>query len=107
MDSTITGQAASWTIFSIRLERVIRALAEPDERHVGALSRRDLADVLDLDLARDHLMPEGGDDRCDERQAILPLVRDEDAQMLGLATAHGTYRVSIEPCRKRCVSTSG
>jgi hypothetical protein len=33
-------------------------------------------------------MAEADDDRCDEGQAVLALVGDQDAQMLGLAVAH-------------------
>ena len=71
-------------------ERVVGALAQSDERDVGSFSRRDRSDVLDLDLARDHLMAKGGDDRRNQRQAILPFVRDQNAQMFGLAIAHVT-----------------
>jgi hypothetical protein len=55
---------------------------------LNALAPRHCSDVLDLDFARDHLMPETGDDRRDERQAIRALVRDQHAQMLGLTMTH-------------------
>jgi hypothetical protein len=71
-----------------QLERVLGALAETDEGDVRALARRHCSDVLDLDLAGDHLMPESGDDRRDERQAIRAFVRDQHAQMLGLTMTH-------------------
>ena len=90
--STITGQAASRTILSIRLERVLGALAEPDERDVGPFAGGHGSDVRDLDLARDHLVPEGRDDRGDQSQTILALVGDQDAQMIGLAVAHERLR---------------
>ena len=80
-----------------QVERVLGALAEPDERDVGSLPRGHRADVLDLDLARDHLVPEGGDDRRDERQAILALVGDQHAQMLGLAVTHRCLRRESTP----------
>ena len=67
---------------------MLGALTEADESDVRALARRHCSDVLDLDLARDHLMPESGDDRRDERQAIRALVRDQHAQMLGLTMTH-------------------
>ena len=67
-----------------QVERVLGALAEPDERDVGSLPGGHRADVFDLDLARDHLVPERSDDRRDERQAILALVGDQHAQMLGV-----------------------
>ncbi len=69
-------------------ECVLGALAEPDERHVGSLTSRDTSHVFHLDLARDHFVTEFGDDRRDERQAILPLVGDQNPQVLGLAVAH-------------------
>jgi len=61
--STITGHAASRTIFGDQFERVLGALAEPDERDVGPLPGGDLPNVCDLDLAHDHLVPQGRDDR--------------------------------------------
>jgi hypothetical protein len=64
------------------------ALAETNEGDVRPLARRHRSDVLHLDLARDHLVPQSGDDRRDERQAILALVRDQHAQMLGLTVTH-------------------
>ena len=39
-------------------ERVVGALAEPHEGHVGPLSDGHLTDVVDLDLARDYLVAE-------------------------------------------------
>ena len=69
-------------------ERVLRALAEPDERDVRTLLRGHGADELDVDLTRDHLVPERGDDLRNELQAILALVRDQYPQMFGLAVAH-------------------
>jgi hypothetical protein len=71
--SAITGQAASCTIFSTRWS----------------------SDVLYLYLARDHFVPERGDDRRDEGQAILALVRDQNAQVLGFAVAHLCLPASV------------
>ena len=71
-----------------QVERVLRALSEPDERDVGSLSGGHGADVRDVDLARDHLVSEGDHDRGDEREAILALVGDQDPQMFGLAVTH-------------------
>ena len=82
----ITGQAASRTILSIS-ERMLRALAEPDERDVWSLAGGHSADVFDLDLTGDHLVSRRGHDRCDESEAILALVGDQDAQMVGLPVA--------------------
>jgi hypothetical protein len=66
---------------------MLGALAETDEGDVRPFPRRHRAHVFNLNLARDHLVPERGDDRGDERQAILALVRDQDTQVLGLARA--------------------
>jgi hypothetical protein len=67
---------------------VVRAFAEPDERDVGSFPGRDHPDVFDIDLPGDHLVTESGNDRRHERQAILPLVRDQHSQMIGLSVAH-------------------
>jgi hypothetical protein len=72
---------------------VLGALPEADEGDVGAFPRRHCSDVLNLDLARDHLLPESGDDRRDERQAIRALVRDQHAQMCGLTMTHSAPTV--------------
>ena len=69
-------------------ECVLGALSEADERNIGALSGGRRADVLHIDLARDHLMPERDDDRSDERQPILALIRDKDTQVLCFARTH-------------------
>jgi len=66
---------------------VFRALSESDERDVGAFSGGHRSDVFDVDLARDHLVAQGYDDRRDEGEAVLALVGDQDAQMLGLAVS--------------------
>jgi hypothetical protein len=55
------------------------ALAEADEGDVRTFARRHPSHVLDLDLARDHLVPKGGDSLRDERQAIRALVCDQHA----------------------------
>ena len=93
--STITGQAASRTILSISSERMLGALPESDERDVGSLPGGHGADVFDVDLARDHLVAKSDHDRRHQRQAVLALVCDQDAQMLGLAVAHELPQPSI------------
>jgi hypothetical protein len=50
---------------------------------VGALASGHGAHVCDVDLSRDHLVARRDHDRRDESQAILALVGDQDAQMLG------------------------
>jgi hypothetical protein len=87
--STMTGQAASRAILSIS---VIGALAESDEGDVGALAGGDGADVGDVDLSRDHLVSQRDDDRRDEGETVFAFVRDQDAQMLGVAFTHRQAR---------------
>ena len=86
-------------------ECVVGALAEPDERDIRPFSRRNGPDVLDLDLPGDHLVPECGDDRRHQLQAILPLVRDQNAQMFGLPIAH-TAPQYLKPSPDRVRETS-
>jgi hypothetical protein len=85
---TITGQAASCTIFSIR----VRACWELSPSPTSATSGRSRAVTgptsSTLDLARDHFVSEAGHDRCDEGKPILSFVCDQHAQMLCLAVAH-------------------
>jgi hypothetical protein len=76
-------------------QRMAGALAQADERDVRSLPRRHRPDVFDVDLARDHLVPKSGDDRCDESQPILALVGDQHAQMLCVARAHGGLSASV------------
>jgi hypothetical protein len=64
-----------------------RARSKSNESDVRAFPGCYGADVLDVDLSRDHLVSKGDHDRCDEREAILALVRDQDARMLRLAIA--------------------
>ncbi len=94
----MTGQAASRTILSIRSERVLGAFAQPDERDVGSFSGGHGADVGDVDLARDDLVAQGDDDRGHQGEAVLALVGDQDAQMLGLTAAHrGSLHLQSSP----------
>jgi hypothetical protein len=67
---------------------MVGALAQTDQRDIRPLPGGHRPDVFDLDLARDHLVPERSDDRSYERQAILALVRDQNTEMLGFAVAH-------------------
>ena len=80
-----------------QVERVLRAAAEPDERHVGALPGRDLADVLDLDLACDHLVSQGDHDRGYLCETVLSLIGDQDAQALALTGDIGGYQYLPAP----------
>jgi hypothetical protein len=54
-----------------QVESVLRAFAETDEGYVRPFPRRHSSDVLDVDLAGDHFVPERGNDGCDERQRSL------------------------------------
>ena len=58
---------------------MVGALAEPDEGDVWALDGGHRRDVLDVDLACDHLVTQSGNDRRNEREAVFPLVGDQDA----------------------------
>ena len=67
---------------------MVRALTQPDQRDIGTLPRRDGADLAHVDLAGDHLVPEGGHYGRDEGEPIAPLVGDQHAKMVCLAIAH-------------------
>ena len=71
-----------------QLERVLGTFAEPDKRDVGSLPGGHRTDVLDIDLARDHLVSQRRPRSERPEPAILALVRDQDTQMLGLAITH-------------------
>jgi hypothetical protein len=70
------------------VERMGGAFTESDERDVGALASGHGAHICCVDLSRDHLVAQRDHDRGDQRQAILALVGDEDAQVVGFAVAH-------------------
>ena len=71
-----------------QLERMLRAQAEPDERDVRMLSRGHLSDFPDVDLARDDLVPESGDDLREQVEPVSSLVRDQDTQRRGHFAVH-------------------
>jgi hypothetical protein len=58
---------------------VFGAFPETDQRDVGSLAGAHRAEVCDLDLACDHLVPQRHHDRRDQSQAILALVGDKHA----------------------------
>ena len=64
------------------LECVLGALAEPDQRHVGALPRRHGRDVGDVDLTGDHLVTEPGHHPSQDLEPIGPLIRDQYAKVM-------------------------
>ena len=61
-----------------QFKRVLRTLSEADQRDVRPFPRGHRADVVDVDLAGDHLVAQGDHDRCDEREAVFALVSDQD-----------------------------
>ena len=69
-------------------ERVLGALAEAHERDVRPLPRGDRPDLVDVDLARDHLVSQLRHNRRYEGQPITPLVGDQHAEVLCLPAAH-------------------
>jgi hypothetical protein len=69
-------------------ECVFGALPESDERDVRSFPGCNGANVVHLDLPRNHLVTQCRNDGCDERQAILSLVGDQYAQVLGFTVTH-------------------
>ena len=69
-------------------ERVLGALAETHQCDVRPLPGRHGPDLVDIDLARDHLVSERGDYRRNEGEPIAPFVGDQHAEMVCLASAH-------------------
>ena len=69
-------------------ERMLRGDAEPDERDVGVLPRRDRADLRHLDLACDHVVAEPAHDPCQQLQPVGTLVRNENAQPVSPVLGH-------------------
>jgi hypothetical protein len=88
-----------------QVESVLGAFAETDEGYVGPFPRRHGSDVLHCDLVRDHFVTERGDNRRDEGQAILALVRDQNTEMFGLAVAY-LRRPRVEATQPRPVRHS-
>ena len=64
-----------------QLERVIRIRAESDECNVRPFPLGDGTDLLDVDLACDHLVPETGHDLREQFEPVAFLVRDQYAEM--------------------------
>jgi hypothetical protein len=68
-----------------------RRLTETDECDVRPFSCSQGSDLLDADLACNHLLPESGDDRGDQGQAILAFVRDQYAHVVSLTVAQPRF----------------
>jgi hypothetical protein len=61
---------------------------EADQCHVGPLSRGHRPDLLDVDLARDHLVPEPRNDLRQQLEPLSPFVRNQDTQVPHLVGGH-------------------
>jgi len=83
-----------------QVKRVRGARAEPDQRNIGPFSGSDGANVLNLDLSGYYLVPERNDDWRDEREAILALVGDEDAQMASVGGRGSISKVWFQTLRQ-------
>lgn len=65
-----------------QLEGVRNVVSYADERDIGLNTVREVSDVFTFDLAGDDFVTERADERCDDGEALLPLVCDQDAEML-------------------------
>ena len=85
-----------------QLQRMLRALAEADEGDVRVLPRCDRADLADLDLRGDHLVPQAGHDGRNGGKTILALVRDEHTKSF-----HVPAPRQPDTCRNRACTPVG
>jgi len=67
------------------LERVLRAVAESDQRDIGSFPRGQGTDVLGIHIPRDDLVAERDHDWGDEGEPVLGLVGDQNTQVVGRA----------------------
>jgi hypothetical protein len=65
-----------------QLQGMSNVVSYADERDIGLNAVREVSDVCTLDLAGDDFVTERGDERCDDGEALLPLVRDQNAEMM-------------------------
>ena len=63
--------------------------AKADQGDVGPFAGGDGPDFRDVDLARDHLVAQIGDDLGQEPQPISPLVRDQHPEVKLFVGLHG------------------
>jgi hypothetical protein len=63
---------------------VLGVQPETDEGDVRPLPGRHRADLLDVDLAGDHLVPETGHDLREELESLALLVGDQNAEVTDL-----------------------
>jgi hypothetical protein len=71
-----------------QLERVLGVQAETNKRDVRPLPGGHRADLLDVDLSRDHLVTEPGNDLGEQLKPLPLLIRDQDTQMADLVLSH-------------------
>ena len=83
-----------------QLERVLGVQAEPNQCDVGALSGGHRPDLLHVDLAGDHLVPEPGHDLGKQLEPLPPLIRDQDTQVLDLCPRHPQPNLARTGCRR-------
>jgi hypothetical protein len=62
---------------------MVRVMTHPHERHIWLKTVSHLSDLVYVDLVCDDLMPERGHKWFDDRKALRPLVRDQDAEIPG------------------------
>ena len=68
--------------------------AKPDQRDVGPLAGCHRADLRDVDLACDHLVPEPGHDLCEQLEPLAFLVGDQDTEMANRGLGHDAEMVA-------------
>lgn len=68
--------------------------AEPDQSDIGPFPGSNRADLLDVDLARDHLVPETGHDLGEELEPLSLFVGDQDAEVRAFVPGHGYTKSS-------------
>ena len=82
-----------------QLECMLGVQAEADQGDVGPLSRGYCPDLLDGDLARDHLVPEPCDDLGEQLESLALLVCDQHAQVPDLVLPHPHRKFSASGVR--------
>jgi hypothetical protein len=77
-------------------QRMLRIRTESDKRYVGSFPGGHRADVLHVDLSRNHLMAQRHDDRSDQSETVLALVGDQDAKVICIAVAPPLHTEIVE-----------
>jgi hypothetical protein len=78
-----------------QIESVLGVEAEPHQRDIRSLPGRHRADLLDVDLAGNHLVPEPGHNLGQQFEALALLVRDQDTEIAGLLLSHRLQNVAL------------